>query len=174
MALKVGRVAKNASESAIAAFAIANAAVAVARSENNANNRTYAEAKMNENGMFGGVTKHFVYTGNVTLSGVIANVANIIPAGSYVTAVTARVTSTASGASGLRIGDSTINDAFANGISVAVNSVSSMTTSNTSVTFPRFYRSEANVTISANSGASLSGGVVRVAVHGIIFDPPTS
>lgn len=159
------------------AFTLANGVngLAVTRNEGGSNNRTYIESRINDNGRFGAVTRNFVYTGTVYLSsGTVANVESVIQPGSLVLGVTARVTSNILAAGGFHIGYAGQPNAFANSIANTSSVTSDMTKANTSLNFPILFTSTSNVMISSNSATAFAGGNVRVAVHGIRFDPPNT
>lgn len=165
----------NVGRTLLSAANAANAAVASVRNEDAANNRTYYEAYFNNGGKFGGITEEFVYTANISLtSGTVANVANIIPEGSFIKGVTALVTSAISGPSGFHIGQAGNANVYANNVATIVGSVANMTTCNSLVTFPVLYKTTSNVMITSNTGTAFSAGVVRIAVHGYTFVPPRS
>lgn len=166
-------------------YALANntQGIKVDRQEFNSNSRTYCERQFNNNGRFGGLTKEILYTANIVVSsGTVANVENVIPAGTMVYGITGLVTTAITGPTGFCIGFSSRDaqpmsgnyNAAANGVRTDIGTNTDMTTANTQLNFPILFKYNSNVMITSNSTTAFTGGAVRVAVHGLRFDPPNA
>lgn len=105
-----------------------------------------------------------------TTSGATVTATALIPAGSYVLGVTARVTTLMTGATSFSIGDGTDADAWGTGILPALNTTTS--SANFNITAPAFYAAATNVVLTSADG-DFTAGAVRLAVHYMQLTGPT-
>ena len=105
------------------------------------------------------------------LSGATATASALIPAGSFVFGVTARVTTAITGATTFTIGDGTVANAWGSSIGIALGTTTSST--NFNITAPTFYAAATNVVLTA-TGSNFTAGAVRLAVHLIQLSGPTT
>lgn len=104
------------------------------------------------------------------LSGATVTATNLIPAGSLVLGVSARVTTAVEGASDFDIGDGTDPDIFGAAIAIGINTTSDLTDS--TVSTPTIYAAATSVVLTGNG--SFTAGAVRITVHYITIVAPTS
>jgi len=104
------------------------------------------------------------------LSGATATATSLIPAGSFIVGVTARVTTLITGATSFDIGDGSDVDLWGATIGVAANT----TTTIADFTATGFgqYTAANNVVLTANGG-NFSAGAVRLVVHYLTLTPAT-
>ncbi len=107
----------------------------------------------------------------VGLSGATATAASLIPGGSIVLGLTARVTTTITGATTFDIGDGTNVDAF--GAAIALPSGTTSDTTDWTIATAPVYTAATSVVLTAN-GSSFTAGAVRVTVHYVSTTAPTS
>lgn len=105
------------------------------------------------------------------MSGATATASNLIPAGAVVLGITARVTTTITGATTFDIGDGSDVDAFGAGIALAAGTTSD--NSNWTIANAPVYASATNIVLTAN-GSSFTDGDVRLTVHYFTAVAPTS
>ena len=105
-----------------------------------------------------------------TTAAATATASALIPAGSFVLGVTARVTTLVTGATSFSIGDGTDVDAWGSGILVALGTSTSGSAFN--VTAPAFYKTTTNVVLTAAGGNFVAGGVIKLALHYVTFGGP--
>lgn len=109
---------------------------------------------------------------SATLSGATTTIgSNLLPAGSVIRGVVARVTTAVTGATSFEIGDGTDVDRFGTAVAVALNTTT--TTANWTITSLPVYPTAANIVLTAN-GSNFTGGVVRVTVLYDTFGAPAS
>ena len=104
-------------------------------------------------------------------SGSTLTFTNMIPAGSLVLAVSARVTTLITGPAGFDIGDGTTVDRWGNSILVALNTTTNLTdyVSDTITVFP-----SATSIILTSDGIDFTAGQVRLTIHYMLVTPATS
>lgn len=105
------------------------------------------------------------------LSGATATASSLIPAGSMVIGLGAYVTTAITGPASFDIGDGTDVDKFGAAIALAQTTTVDMTDS--TVTAPSIYTAATDVVLTANGG-TFSTGAVRLVVHYIKLNAPTS
>ena len=113
---------------------------------------------------------------SAALSGATTTLSNFIPANAMVLGVTARVTTTITGATTWSMGISADDDKWGSGLALA-----SGTTVNASDWTPQFSGqsiyiagSSADDLVFTAAGSNFTGGVIRAAIHYIALTPPTS
>ena len=104
------------------------------------------------------------------LSGATVDAAALIPAGSLVLGVTARVTTAITGAADFDIGDTTDVDAFGSAIAIALDTLVDLT--DITQASPLFYTAATAIRLTGNG--SFTGGDIRLTVHYIQLTAPTS
>ena len=105
------------------------------------------------------------------LSGATVTATDLIPAGSLVLGVTARVTTVITGATSFDIGDGTDADAFGDNIAVTANTTTTL--ASYTVTAPAIYTAATSVVLTAN-GSNFLTGAVRLTVFYISLTAHTS
>lgn len=105
------------------------------------------------------------------LSGATVTATNLIPAGSLVLGVTARVTTAIGGATSFEIGDGTDVDRWGTAIAVAAGTTTDI--ANFTIASPVNYTAANNVVLTAN-GSNFTSGAVRLTVHYIDLVAATS
>lgn len=105
------------------------------------------------------------------LSGATVTATNLIPAGSLVLGVTARVTTLITGATSFEIGDGTDVDRWGTAVAVAANTTTDI--ANFTIASPVNYTAANNVVLTAN-GSNFTAGAVRLTVHYIDLVAATS
>ena len=105
------------------------------------------------------------------LSGATVTATNLIPAGSLVLGVTARVTTLITGATSFEIGDGVDADRWGTTIAVAANTTTDI--ANFTIASPVYYTAANNVVLTAN-GSNFTAGAVRLTVHYIDLVAATS
>ena len=103
--------------------------------------------------------------------GATATAVGLIPSGSFIFGVTARVNTTVTGASSFNIGDGQDQNAW--GTNVLAASGTTTSSNNFSITAPAFYQLTTPVVLTANGG-NFTAGAVRLAVHLIQLSGPIS
>lgn len=106
------------------------------------------------------------------LSGATVTATALIPAGSLVLGVVARVTTLITGATTFKIGDGTTADLWGATVAVALNTVTTGT-SFKAATGPVFYPAATDVVLTAN-GSNFTAGAVRLEVWYISQSGPTA
>jgi len=106
-----------------------------------------------------------------TPSGASVTAVALIPAGSFVVGITTRVTTGITGPAGYDVGDGVDVDLWGNSIAVALNTTSDITdfTSGALVNYPAVQD-----VIITSDGVDFTGGFVRVTVHYMRLNAPTS
>ena len=105
------------------------------------------------------------------LSGATATATTLIPAGSLVLGLSARVTTLIETSTSFDIGDGTDVYRFGDDVAVAANTTTTL--ANWTVTTPPIYAAATSVVLTANGGA-FSAGAVRLALTYIDLTAPTS
>lgn len=105
------------------------------------------------------------------LSGADVTFASLIPAGSLVLGVTSRVTTAITGASAMRIGITTDDTMFGDGLAVSGGATTDLTDANHA--FGRIFNAATDVIVRSED-AVFTGGDLRIAVHYIQLGAPTS
>ncbi len=107
-----------------------------------------------------------------TPSGATATAIGLIPAGSFLVGVTARVTTAVTGPAGFDIGDGVTVDRWGNSIAVGLNTTTTMADyvgATGHGSFPA-----ANDVVLTSDGVDFTGGVVRLTVHYMQLSPAAS
>ncbi len=104
------------------------------------------------------------------LSGATVDAAALIPAGSLVLGLTARVTTVITGAADFDIGDTTDVNAFGTAIGIAADTLVDLTDSGQAS--PLFYPTATAVRLTGNG--SFSTGAIRLTIHYLQLTAPTS
>jgi parallel beta-helix repeat protein len=105
------------------------------------------------------------------LSGATATATNLIPAGSIVLGVAARVLTTVTGATSFDIGDGTDTDRWGDNIAVAADTVTGV--ASFTITSVPIYSTATSVVLTAN-GSNFTGGSVRLVVSYIDLNVPSA
>lgn len=109
-----------------------------------------------------------------SMLGATVTATSLIPAGSLVIGVTARVTTLIETATSFSIGDGTDVDRWGTGIAVAEDTTTTIANFTTGTdNGPIYYPSATNVVLTA-AGGNFSAGAVRLTVHYISLTAPTS
>ena len=104
-----------------------------------------------------------------SLSGGTVNVGNLLPTGSIVLGVTARVTQAITGATSFNIGWSGDPNAWGDSIAIALNTI--VNASNYTIATVPIFSSGANLTLTSN-GSNFTGGSVSLVSHYIKLNAP--
>ncbi len=106
-----------------------------------------------------------------TPSGASATAAGAIPAGSFVVGVTTRVVTTVTGPAGYDVGDGVDVDRWGNSIAVASGTTSDLTDATAAAhdSFPA-----ANDVVITSDGVDFTGGSIRITVHYMDLQAPSS
>lgn len=110
---------------------------------------------------------------SAALSGATGTLANLIPAGATVLAVTARVTTLITGATTWDLGDGTTVDLFAAAKALTAGTTSDLTDHKSTWAGAKYYKTTTSVVITAN-GSNFTAGKIRVSIAYFKSVAPTS
>lgn len=125
------------------------------------------EGVVSQGNAYGAVANLKSVSAEIACAGASSSASNLIPAGAFVLGVTARVTTTITGASAFTIGDGTTAAKWGSGIALPAGTV---TTGANFTAGPSHYATATSVVLTATT-SNFTGGKVRVTVHYFDFTP---
>lgn len=129
--------------------------------------------KTGANGQLTTILQATTTTGAMT--GTTVTLTNLIPAGSLVLGVTARVLTSITGPTSWQLGITSHTDRFGTTLALtAGTTVNSVVSGEADMLFPHYYTSATSVLLTRGSATDFTAGNVRVTVHYISLTPATS